>query len=235
MSLWDRIVAFFSPKPKVIYLPPTPVQMSEPVPGDSELPPHDAKGMIHLGLIVGHEAKSPGAVMAKPYSVYEYFFNKEIAGLMLAYAKAKHPNVIVDVIYRDGIGISGAYSKARQMGCDVALELHFNAANTVAQGTETLCTTDSRDVDFAHTIQDAVCQVFKRQGSSRGVKCISASDRGNINVHSFPGGANCLIEPFFGDNPDEAKFAMDHKQEYAQGLVDAVYLWAKKQDLIKGN
>lgn len=233
MSLLAKLKSKFVRR-EIVYLPAPTVQMVEPLLGAGpELPHAESRGQVKLGIIVGHESRAQGAQMASPFKIYEYSFNKDIANRAQAYARAKHPNVIVEVILRDGIGISGAYLKARKALCDAVVELHFNAANTRAHGSETLCTADTNDVDFAHVMHDMVCQVFERGNASRGVKCISRSDRGNINVHSFPGGANCLLEPFFGDNETEAKAAMEKKDHYAQGIIEGAVLWAKKVDLLR--
>ncbi len=240
--MWNKFLGFFKAKPAVstgaataaIVAPAAGPVFQEPIKGDPELPAENFQGQVKLGIIVGHEQDAPGAKMSMPYGIYEYFFNKEIAQKMVEYARTKYPNVLTELILRDGIGITGAYHKAQSLLCDVVIELHFNAANAVASGTETLCTSDTNDVEFAHVIHGGVCRLFKREGTKdRGVKALSASARGNINVHSFPGRPNCLVEPFFGDNKEEADFAMQNKDAYARCLVDGVYLWARKVDLIK--
>lgn len=137
-------------------------------------------------------------------------------------------------ILRDDIGIAGAYKIARESLCDCVIELHFNAFDGKAMGTSTLCTPDLSDLAFAKTVHQAMCNLFKRMGrDDRGVKAISKATRGGSNVHGFPGGVNCLVEPVFGDNLAEAKLLLANKDKYAWCLVDAVALWAKQASLIK--
>ena len=65
-----------------------------------------------IGVIVGHEKKAPGARLSKPWLTHEYYYNSEIAQLMFTEGE-KLANVDVEIFYRDGVGISGAYMKAR--------------------------------------------------------------------------------------------------------------------------
>ncbi len=165
--------------------------------------------------------------------MYEYHFNKMVAQKVMEVAKLKQ-GISVEVILRDGGSINDAYTKARELLCDAVIELHFNAYDEVTFGTETLCSPDKSDVDFAHVIHREVCKVFGRDGASRGVLCISKASRGGVNVHSFPGGVNCLVEPFFGDNLYEAKKALQLVDDYAKALVNSTLLWARQVDLVRG-
>lgn len=197
-----------------------------------ELPGADSVGLVKLGVIVGHSEANPGAALKGSPGMYEYHFNKMVAMKMVEYAKTKQ-GLSVELILRDGGTIAQAYDKARELLCDAVIELHFNAFNESLVGTETLCSPDKSDVDFAHTIHKGVCNVFSRNGSSRGVTTISKSARGGVNVHSFPGGVNCLVEPFFGDNMFEAKNALRLIDAYAKGLIDSTMLWARQVDLVR--
>lgn len=203
------------------------------LPGSDRETPAPGEGrFVKLGIIVGHTKAAPGAKLAGT-SQYEYHYNTEVAQIMAAEAK-RRGNVIPVIITRDRGGISGAYREANKQQCDVVIELHFNAFNGKADGTVTLCTPDLTDVEFAHIVQNAMCRVFGRSGLSRGVKAIARSARGGGNVHAFPQGRNCLVEPFFGDNPREVALAQKLKVDYAHALVHAVIIWATKKDLIQG-
>ena len=172
-----------------------------------------------LGIVVGHEAKAPGATMAITKES-EYSYNSKIAELIIAHSGA-FP-VDVRIFKRDGIGIAGAYKKANEALCDYVVELHFNAVNTKVAGTETLSSTDRQDIDFARVVQAELCKVFGRQGMSRGVKPLPRSARGGFSLYAYPQGRNCLVEPFFGDNPMEAEMAYSLMDDYAKGLLRAV-------------
>ena len=225
MSLKEFFLKLFSKQEEV---PVLPSPQLEPQDEDTVAP---IKGKLKLGLIVGHTKMQKGSKMAEPFSRYEYDYNEEVAKAAKKYSE-KYPNMEVEVIYRDHVGIHGAYVWAEQLGCDAVIELHFNAFNGKEQGTLTLCTADVSDVEFAHTIHKGLCALFARDGDSRGIRAISRNSRG-ANVHLFPNGVNCLVEPFFGDNKDDASKGVLLMDKYAEVLIDSVYLWGKKVDLLK--
>ncbi len=178
---------------------------------------------FRLVVIVGHTLNEQGAPLVGGGT--EYSFNKRIAELMFSYAKQTYSTLEVRLVFRDTAGINGAYREAERLRPDACLELHFNAANGKARGTETLCTPDEADRSYAEAIQSAVCPVFEREGNSRGVKVIPRNARGGLNVYSLPGSANCLVEPFFGDNKEDAEDALKKQGTYAEALVDATVRW----------
>jgi hypothetical protein len=213
----------------VIYIPHPPAT-------GRELPDPEERGSFKLGVVVGHNSASQGAQLNHPTKLSEYAYNTDIAKLMKEMAPV---GMQVEIIYRKpGKGyteeIREAYQEAKDKLCDCVIELHFNGFDGSVRGTSTLCSPDVSDVNFAHVVQNAMVALFKREGKqNRGVKTISKSARGGGAVHSFQGGVNCLVEPFFGDNKEEALMAISMKSHYAKCLVDAVALWAKKVDLIK--
>lgn len=180
-----------------------------------ETPEPDERTQPRLIVIVGHTAKSPGAVMAN--GVHEYGYNSDVAAKMEAFAPSY--GVGVDIVFRDQIGIAGAYRKAMRLQPDAIIELHFNAFNRQVTGTETLCTTDPHDKIFSAYMHKAACRAFRRLDNSRGVKPLPRSARGGGNIYSAPGVPNCLLEPFFGDA--ESDKAMKFWRAYAEGLVAA--------------
>lgn len=195
---------------------------AKPEPANPAMPSPARK--ISLGIVVGHTKAAQGAVMAAPYKVSEYVYNSEIAKLVQKYAPS---GMEVDILYRDKGGISGAYAEARAEKCDCVIELHFNAANGKAFGTETLVSSESVDKQFGQIIQDALEPVFGRVNNGKGDRgLIVDPSRGGASVRAFKGAANCLTEAFFGDNPSEAKMAMERKDEYAKAIISGVLEWA---------
>jgi len=183
------------------------------------------EALFRVVVIVGHSLFEQGAELHGGGS--EYLYNKRIAELMFSYARANYASLDLRLVFRDGIGMSGAYAEAARLEPDACLELHFNAANTRARGTETLCSPDAVDREFAAVVQEAACAVFERGGLSRGVKVLSRGARGARNVYALPGYANCLIEPFFGDNAEDAALALTKQGEYAGLLVDVIFQWCQ--------
>jgi N-acetylmuramoyl-L-alanine amidase len=231
MNLWEKFLALFKTKKTEL---PAPVKKPEVEKDPRELPDIQDKGSVVLAVIVGHEAKSQGAVLCTN-GESEYKWNTKIANLMKGIASEQYPQIDVRIVFRDNVGIAGAYKMANEVHqADLAIELHFNGFNGQVRGTSTLCTTSPNDMEFAHIVQREMCRVFKRDGKGdRGVKAIARNARGGGNVHSFPGGANCLVEPFFGDNLDEVNMAQNSKAAYAECLLQATQLYAKKIDLIR--
>lgn len=193
------------------------------IPPGRETPDDTYKFKPLLGLIVGHERNAPGATMATTKQA-EYFWNDHLAKMIESYAAAQG-KLKTKVFYRDGVGREGACKAAMKAGSDVVIELHFNAFNGKAFGSETLCTTNKIDVEFATKIQKAICSAMDRNGMSRGVKQLSRGDRAATNVYLLPDIPNCIPEPFFGDNADEARLADRNKEKLARSIHDAVVEW----------
>ena len=197
---------------------------------DRETPDENFEGQATIGIIVGHTKRSGGASLNNQAYRNEYEYNSRVAEIAKSYADVNFSkNVTTHIIFRDFVGISGAYRKANQLKCDVVVELHFNAvANNTVTGTETLCTSHVGDKAYARYMQDMQTKVFKRGNDSRGVKVLSRGARGFTNVSSFPLGYNCLVEPFFGSNLKDAKLAIDVQEEYAEGLIEASVNFCKE-------
>jgi len=196
-----------------------------------EILPSKNDQKVHLGVIVGHTKKQGGAVLLNG-SMNEYQYNKKVLDAMVKNKDIFFPRLELTPIFRDDIGIAGAYDRARGLGCDCVVELHFNASNGRSSGSLTLCTSSSDDIEFAHEVHNHICTVFGRIGSSRGVAVIGRSVRGAANIYAFPEGANCLVEPFFGDSPEDGELGIKKIDEYATAILQAVNNWAKKRDLI---
>lgn len=89
-----------------------------------------------LAIVVGHTKRSPGAEGVYPISTYEYFWNKELAKHIQAFANMN--NIECGIFFRDGIGIEGTYKLVKDWQPNTCIELHFNAFNSKVKGTETL-------------------------------------------------------------------------------------------------
>lgn len=126
---------------------------------------------------------------------------------------------------RDGVGISGAYARVARFKPDAAIELHFNSNGGRARGTETLYGDKVvKSKDFARIVQEAMVQVYGRTGKQdRGLKVRKPGDgqRGSMNVNALQSIPSCLIEPFFGDNPEDARLGHERKDQLAAALVIA--------------
>lgn len=182
-----------------------------------------------LALVVGHTRTSPGAMGVSPISASEYEFNRELALLVEKSGNSRGHQVAT--FFRDGVGIEGAYEQVAEWKADAVVELHFNAFNGEARGTETLYCNDNDQMkvlekEFAELVQQHICQVFNRTDrTNRGIKSLSRSDRGYQNVTQLFDIPSILIEPFFGDNPTEAQMAVAKKQQLAEAIILAFEEW----------
>lgn len=179
---------------------------------------------MRLAIIIGHSKSAPGALAVAPINQHEYFYNTEVAQEMYRYARELGLDCCI--FTRDDGGVKGAYARAREWAGSepaVAIELHFNAANGKASGTETLYDAEpASNKEFAHEIQAAMCALFNRTGKqNRGAKLIERGDRGHANLAECTM-IGCLVEPFFGDNKDDAELGERLKMQYARALVGAV-------------
>lgn len=202
-----------------------------------ELPAPGEQQKIDLALIIGHCKADQGAVMVET-NESEYVYNSRLADKIKAVAARMFPLINVYIIERlkpGEEGIEQAYKTANEgIKADLCIELHFNAFDGKTMGTETLCSSMPNDIELAHIVQRCVCEVFQREGKSdKGVRVVLRNARGATNVNSFPGGANCLVEPFFGDHPVDAKLGLSRMEHYAVALLKAVDLYCKKMDIIK--
>ncbi len=186
--------------------------------------------MSRAAFIIGHDRVAKGAKMIEPYGAYEYDFNTEIA-LLCVKLNQGNPRMYAESFDRND-GLANCYERVNRWlgesdsGC--AIELHFNSFTDVKVfGTETLYLDDDAKV-LAQLIHAEILKVFGHRtrhewniSSNRKVKKLADRARGqyNLSLAKFPA---IIVEPFFGSNPGDAKWAMDHKTEYAQALVNGV-------------
>jgi N-acetylmuramoyl-L-alanine amidase len=178
---------------------------------------------MKLAIVVGHSKDKQGARAASPLNKTEYEYNLEVAEFVFRFAMDY--GIFTRIFLRDKVGIVGAYKAVQDWAKDgdtVCVELHFNAFNKKAKGTETLFDQEPSDsIELARAVHTEVIECFKRKGKDdRGLKLIDEG-RGakSLAECKIPG---CLIEPFFGDNPDEAYMGQKMKIEYAHAIVDGV-------------
>lgn len=188
---------------------------------------------MRLAIVVGHTKLASGAFAVDPIRQSEYYFNTEIAEIM--YRHARSIGLECRIFLRDQIGVAGAYAEANiwakgHKSC--LIELHFNAANGKAKGSETLYDKDPLESkQFAELVQAAMKTVFNRTGKQdRGLKLIEPNERGgrNLLLCTFP---SVLVEPFFGDNKEECELALKVKNQYAESLVKASFAFLNLPDL----
>lgn len=180
-----------------------------------------------LAVIVGHTATAPGLRMVSPLSVPEYFWNLNIAEEIRRLAHAK-PELDLRIFTRDLVGLTRTYKAVNAWKADVAIELHCNGFNGSARGTETLYgVKNPRSKDLATLVQASMSSLFLREGKqNRGIVCPSETDRGYWNVN-FADCPSCLVEPFFGDNIEDATRARLKEPEYPRVILETLEAFVK--------
>ena len=183
---------------------------------------------MKIALIVGHEKKSKGA-FSKTLGQAEYDWNTELANMARNYATMIGAEV--QIFFRDVVGIAGAYKKALAWKPDALIELHFNAADGKASGTETLYNDagDAKDVHeviFAKKVNDAMVKALGLK--DRGIKKRQPGDRGYGNINQTKSVPSILIESGFGDNPKDAKAMAANKNKLAKALINGTVDFLKE-------
>lgn len=180
----------------------------------------DFKSITSQGfaIVVGHTNNRVGAYGTSPISQHEYHWNKHLAQMIVA--ECTNIGVESRVFYRDGIGISGAYKQVSAWGAQCVTELHFNAFNGSARGTETLYDGDINKGSKAWADKLQTNMLAALGTINRGLKERDPGDRGYKSLSSL-NIPSSLIEPFFGDNALDAKIGNDNKLALAKSIADA--------------
>lgn len=174
----------------------------------------------HVVLNIGHGGDSgnydSGAIAAD--GTHEHAFNRDELGPLVKSELESLGFKVTTVIQNRSFG--ELPSRINALNPDVILSLHFNAYNGQATGTETLYwNTSKRGKALASEVQARMVDVLGL--ANRGIKPKFKGDRGAALLRDTK--APCLIlEPFFGDNPDDLKQTRNHLPELAKAIAGAV-------------
>ena len=173
-----------------------------------------------IALVVGHNAKSQGAVNYRDETEFE--FNSRIAKKLSKFLD----NSIV--LYRPAGKSYYAQCKAvakecQKEGVDLAICLHFNSYDGSVQGCEALIldTKDPLDNKVASCIMDSIADGYGFK--NRGVKTVGSGHRGSGMLMQLKevGVVPVLIEPMFADNKESAVIFNDETR-YVNTLYHAI-------------
>ena len=147
-----------------------------------------------IAIVIGHNAKAPGAVRATD-GVSEYVWNGRLADEIQNLDPA-HVRVFRRLPAASyGAEIRQVYAEVDAWAADVSCELHFNASTRAASGTETLYATSSGKA--------VAMKVQAQMVSALGLKDRGLLHRatGNGSQALLAGKAPAvLVEPYFGSN-----------------------------------
>lgn len=187
--------------------------------------PKTPSNQAKIALIVGHTARTKGAI--NYLGECEYEFNKRIAKKTRAILLEKFKNIRVEIFYRDGIGLDGCAKQVGEWGACVSLELHFNSFKKKAFGCEILVDTRHKFYEETHKIADRITDSLSgifgiKERNGEGVKELS-SGRGYLNLKLMRlNGVKhpMLIEPCFANKKTVESIAIfENEDRYATFLA----------------
>jgi N-acetylmuramoyl-L-alanine amidase len=168
-------------------------------------------------LSAGHSPESPGA---SAFGKREHELTREYAGALRdALSDAGIPVMMINqsLPLRERIQLM----KARKTPRDLAIEIHFNAFNGKAYGTEVFY--PMGDVTCLKVSRDILLKTSRTLGlRNRGAKLQNRSARGTLG---WVKGGGILIEVCFMDNPEDMSRVTP--EAWAQAVVAALRPWTQ--------
>ena len=181
----------------------------------------------HVAICIGHSRSGDNGA-SNVEGVYEWHFNKPVADRVAELVRESGHLATVIGRYEGnsyGSAMSDVAKQLRTMQADVAIELHFNSADSPsATGYEFLCWYNGKSGnDLAISLQRSFRKSFPDQ-RDRGIKLNTSSDRGS----GFLRKTHCpavICEPFFGSNPKDTAYFTDNKEKLAKAYADGILHW----------
>jgi N-acetylmuramoyl-L-alanine amidase len=180
-----------------------------------------------IAICIGHSRKIGSRYDGGAYSPWlklnEREFNLQVASYLLKHLSQNGiPCRVISDYAGNGYGTAmvDAAKQVKESHASLAIELHFNSASPSAGGHEWL---------YWHSSAKgkALAQAFNAQFSkdhpkikSRGLKAITAQDRGGLflrNTHC----PSLILEPFFGSNESDCRQVTPESvaKSYAKALI----------------
>lgn len=184
---------------------------------------------MKTALCIGHSRKIRGRLDGGAVSyggVSEHDFNSELAGLVQNHLKKSG---IASAIFDEysGSGYTAAMKdvseKIRKFGADLALEFHFNSADSAqANGYEYICWHASPNGTRMATILLSEHGRYFPKAKARGVVLSrSEAERGGGFLRHTPCPA-VILEPFFGNNSAEWALYSGNMDRLAEMYASAI-------------
>jgi N-acetylmuramoyl-L-alanine amidase len=167
---------------------------------------------MKIGLVIGHTGLSGGAY-SNTLKSNEFNYNLKVANII----KKVLPEIEVFTHQSYNLGYK-AMCKATSKKLDkfdVVFELHFNASNGKANGTEALYYFENRKGrELATRFVSLYCSTFRSK--SRGAKALVNDKQRGFWAVFYPKPTTLILEPFFGDNPKD----VINEDAYASFLIE---------------
>ena len=192
---------------------------------------------VAIGLVVGHNFKSQGAVNYLGES--EYTFNKRIAKKV---QEKLAVNGIRAVILERPVGsyssqCSWIANKLVEFGVEFSVNLHFNCADSKAMGCEVLVAPSSSKLDdsYADYITDQLNEQFGfRERGQDGIRKVYKGHRGYgmLGAITKKGIPAVIVEPCFGNHRSkESILIFENEDKYVDVLANSLYKVARGEAL----
>lgn len=171
---------------------------------------------MKIAICVGHNSRNKGA-FSKYLNQTEFDYNKRVAEIL-----KKISCNDVQIFYRkwqNGYNkeISELANKVNKHNFDLALELHFNSYNTIANGAEALYFHKSKiGLELATAFSQRISFIYDIE--NRGAKPLKNESQNGFGFVQKLKAPALILEPFFGDNKEAEKFI--NVQKYAETLND---------------
>jgi hypothetical protein len=154
---------------------------------------------MKIALVIGHTELSGGAYSQKLKS-NEFNYNSKVAEIV-----AKNlPNVQVfkHTSYNLGYKAMILNTAKKINDFDIVFELHFNASNGIANGSEALFYfANPKGKEIALNFSKLMQQTFKKK--NRGAKSLYNESHRGFHAVAIPKPTTIILEPFFGDNDND--------------------------------
>ena len=171
---------------------------------------------MKIAICVGHNSRSKGA-FSKFLNQTEFDYNKRVAGILKEISCHD-----IHIFYRKSQNsynkeISELADQVNKHHFDLALELHFNSFNGIANGVEALYFHNSKvGLELATEFSKRISFVY--DSLNRGAKPLTNDGQNGFGFVQKLKAPAIILEPFFGDNEEAIKFI--NVQKYAETLND---------------
>ena len=174
-------------------------------------------------LNVGHSLGSGGACNENS-DINEFEFNTPLAA-MISNTLMIHYGIDVYIVNQDEGDYSGLPAKINALTPDLVVSLHANAYNKETEGCEVLFCNGSA---YGERLATIACSAMSTllDNNKRGSFALNKGDRGYYLLHGVVAPA-VLLEPFFIDNDEDLAGADSVKQDLANIIAHAIYMYGK--------
>lgn len=173
--------------------------------------------MKDIAIVVGHTKLKPGA--CSPYGIEcEFKFNSEVA---------KYLECIADIYFYDSYNLGYTSmvkrnaAKLNKKNYKLVIELHYNAASELANGTECLYYFANKK---AKQLSELFCEMFCTEfhTTNRGAKALVNDKQRGFAAVFYPKATTLILEPFFGTNRGDVAKMKYNQSDYADMICDFI-------------